>query len=75
MFHVQNKSMKKNNTPFIDEDLKLLRANFSRLGRKHGVSGQYVGQIAGGKRAANTQTAKNILKDLRILLTFLKPKK
>lgn len=67
--------MEKNDSPFTDNELELLRRSFSRIGEKHKRTGQYVGLIAAGKRAANTNVAKAILKDLKELLKLLKPRK
>lgn len=65
--------MKKNESPFKESEVELLRRSFSRIGKKHKTTGQYVGQIAAGKRQTSTEKAKAILKDLKQLLKLLKP--
>lgn len=66
--------MQKNESPFTDQELTRLRGSLSSIGRKHKITGEYVGQIAAGKRLAKTDMAKAVLKDLKKLLTLLKPK-
>lgn len=65
--------MEKFDRPFTDEDLELLRGSFSRIGKNHGVTGMYVGQIAAGSKAAKSKVAKAILAALKELLQVLKP--
>jgi hypothetical protein len=66
--------MQKNESPFTDQELTHLRGSFSSIGRKYKITGEYVGQIAAGKRLAKTDMAKAVMQDLKKLLTLLKPK-
>jgi len=64
--------MQNSDIPFTEEELETLRRSFARIGKKHGTTGQYVGQIAAGNRSANSEKAKAILNDLKELLKLLK---
>jgi hypothetical protein len=56
---------------FTKEELTILRGIYSSLGRKYNKSGRYVSLIAEGGRKVNTEVAKLILKDLKLILKIL----
>ncbi len=58
---------------FNKEELEILRGVHSSLGRKYKKSGTYVSLIAKGDRKVNTEVAKSIMHDLRLILEILKP--
>lgn len=51
---------------FTKEQLKCIKR--VTLGKKHGVTGEYVGQILRGEKEANTDVAKAILEDARKII-------
>jgi hypothetical protein len=59
--------------PFSPEDIIILRRSFFSVAQKNGCSSVYVALIAKGKRNINTPIAKAVMKDLKKLLTLLKP--
>lgn len=67
--------MEKNNNPFTESELKLLKSSYSQIARKHHMDSSYVAKIAKGDRATNTDISKLILQDLQTQLDFLTPKK
>jgi hypothetical protein len=60
------------NPYFTENEFSLLKNNFKKIGEAHGVSGQYVGAIASGHRAVNSEKARTILASLQKLLKSIK---
>lgn len=59
--------------PFTEEELVIMKGKYASLGRKHGVSLNYVKQIAEGERETNTPLSKKILTDVESTIEFFTP--
>jgi len=60
------------NLPFTDEELKILRGNYRKIAKKHGITPEYVSYLLHGKRPIISTRAKAIINDLRKLLEAYK---
>lgn len=64
--------MQKNINPFTEQELELLKSNYSKIARKRSVSHAYVRMIAIGDREVNTEKAKAILNELQTIVNAFK---
>lgn len=64
----------KKSKPISAAEFLSVKNNFKKIGEKHGVTGQYVGKIASGGRAAKSKKAQAILADIRETAKFFNRK-
>lgn len=64
--------MQKNQKPFTDNEISILRGNFSAMARKYDCDKSTVSKICNGDRQTNTVKAKEILNSLNEKLTEIK---
>jgi len=57
---------------FTPKEINLLKGNYRRIGKKHGVSRVYVRALAIGAKPLSTPKARRIYHDLERLLETLK---